>query len=681
MSRQRDLTALWVLMVVSAVMMLAAGCGRMEGEVNPPRPPVVDFVDVPPDSSTFDYAPVIYWKGSDPDGFVEYYSYADITDSAAIVMDDKLEYVDQIPDEAWVDTISTSARVYLLTEADEVQSHIFYLRCVDNDGMVSPVKYRTFFRENNPPNVPVIGVTGSPDEEWDNAIYVADTLYSAADVSAVWPGIQFSWRGSDPDDKSLFRIPLEFQAVLVRSPNDTVFTSQWSDETSIVISDLRTGFYTLYIWSRDDGLTKSVGPARAEFNVIRPTFEHNILFVLELPNQPPFPAFPAPDSVRAFYDRLITDVKPELENADLDLDSTDVRFFTVTTLGNASTVVPKSLLHQYKLVIFASDQLQFRQFGENYLNRRDEVLLAYLQVGGRVWFMGRQVGSVVLNWNRVAPREDLATLMSDFFAVDDIVSPSAVFRQVGGQPYAFAEFIATVAGLPDFSSMSFDPGRAAENCFAYADTTVRDSTGALVDTTFHYGVTGVERIERRTGGAETTQYFLSRTENATGRVWAEDSRIIDRIQLDATNTADAHPTGTNCYIQTEFPKVTHVDSVINVTHRELGMNNAIGEVVHISNVLVSSGPISQVKISYNEGQPWDDDDSLSVYYSYDPVTDYNRKPVEVRFERVEVVGLAVSRLRFRTALSVFPYYFMEYDAAKENFRLMLDWFLNPTINF
>jgi len=127
--------------------------------------------------------------------------------------------------------------------------------------------------------------------------------------------------------------------------------------------------------------------------------------------------------------------------------------------------------------------------------------------------------------------------------------------------------------------------------------------------------------------------------------------------------------------------VTHVDSVINVTHRELGMNNAIGEVVHISNVLVSSGPISQVKISYNEGQPWDDDDSLSVYYSYDPVTDYNRKPVEVRFERVEVVGLAVSRLRFRTALSVFPYYFMEYDAAKENFRLMLDWFLNPTINF
>ena len=75
--------------ILLGILIIVNGCntflGDMEGAVTPNQPPTVEFTNVPAVGDTFSYAPVIYWKGSDPDGFVELYAYADITDSAAIL--------------------------------------------------------------------------------------------------------------------------------------------------------------------------------------------------------------------------------------------------------------------------------------------------------------------------------------------------------------------------------------------------------------------------------------------------------------------------------------------------------------------------------------------------------------------------------------------------------------------
>ncbi|MBD3166297.1 hypothetical protein GF324_06850, partial [bacterium] len=220
-------------------------CGKMEGDIDQNQAPEVSFTTVPVNQDTFSFAPVIYWKGNDPDGFVEHYSYADITDSAAI--ENPVDYINRIPEEAWTDTIATQARIYLLTEAGETKEHVFYVRCVDNEGAFSEVKYRTFFRENNAPNIPRVGRPSWNDELFDTTVYVQDTLFTKNEPDNIWTGIDFTWRGSDPDDKALYQIPLEYQTVLVKSPGDTVFVSQWDDDQNITLSGLSTGFYTLYV--------------------------------------------------------------------------------------------------------------------------------------------------------------------------------------------------------------------------------------------------------------------------------------------------------------------------------------------------------------------------------------------------------------------------------------------------
>lgn len=413
--RSKTLFLLTALLMLPLLVFLQ-GCGDVEGDLNANQSPTVEFVNVHnnSDSTVYDIAPMIYWKGNDPDGFIEFYSYADITESAAI--ENPVEYIDRIPDEAWVDTIATQARVYLLSQEGDTTEHVFFLRAEDNSGAQSDVIFRRFHRTNQAPRIPMIGLTGTDEGEYGTRYVVEDTLFTAPSVTNIYPGIQFSWRGSDPDDKALFTVPLEYQAVLVKSPAETVFVNPWTDQVDIQLIDLQTGFYTLNVWARDDGLTRSVAPARAEFYVIRPTFEHNMLVVLEspIPGFNPVVSPPTRDAVRAYYEDLLAQVAPQLQFVNLDLnDGVDVRFVTTEV---AADKIPRSLIHQYKLTLFIADHAlpQGNFDAQNYIPEKEQVMEDYLRVGGRVWQMGRMLYKSGLHYEA---SNEMQLTLQDFLAL------------------------------------------------------------------------------------------------------------------------------------------------------------------------------------------------------------------------------------------------------------------------
>ncbi|MCB2198797.1 hypothetical protein KQI63_05285 [bacterium] len=644
-----------VFLALSLLLAVLAGCAEMQGDVDENRAPNVFFVNVHDSSASivYDYAPVIQWHGNDPDGFVDHYSYADITDSAAIQNPEG--YINQIPAEVWKDTIATSARIFLLSEAGDTTEHVFYVRCEDNEGMLSDIAYRTFFRTNRPPDVPKIGITGEDEDNFsERRVITSDTLFSAPEITSTFPGISFSWRGKDPDDKALFKIPLEFQAILIKSPSDTVFVRNWSDDTDITLADLETGNYTLNVWARDDGFTRSVNPARIEFYVIRPTFEHHLLVVYESNNQGTIATLPSTASSMAFYDGILQDANESLENVEFDFDGLDVQYMVINQAQITAANLPsRSLISQYQMVIFIQDQFKTASFStSNYIPEKANLLGDYLAVGGRAWLVGRMMGGQMLNWTSASATE--RDIYLRYFGVSSITTTS--WLRTGSLCYA--EFIGSRKAIAEFPDLAYDYAKAAENWL--------ETPGYLPNSE---GQSGVERIERAQG-AQTTQYIYSNTAGSLIETEPEDATVVQAVTINGVNI-NYPPTPTTCYLQTANPNIEEVLSVVNVTKQEAGAVNAVGEVVFVNN--------RTIFVSYDEGQPWADSDSLAVTYTYDPISDFHLKPCAIRYEGVDN-GDVFAELRFRTALTAYSPYFMERDGVLEEWILMLDWFFNPELN-
>ena len=259
-------------LLLLTAMALLFGCGKFDGSVTTNQIPTVEFATTPKDSSVFNSAPVISWFGTDPDGFVESYSFADIVDPAALA--DPVSYETQIPQDAWQTTAATSDTIILLTSSGDTTDHIFYLKCTDNRGGESQLVYRRFSRTNLPPDAPQIHDPLS--DVWSSRLEMSDTLYSIESPTTLWPGINFNWKASDPDSRVGQTIALTFKYYLIKAPNDTIqrFVSQnWSTTKTITLSGLETGSYRFEIYSRDDGLTISRSPGVAYFTIIQPPFD------------------------------------------------------------------------------------------------------------------------------------------------------------------------------------------------------------------------------------------------------------------------------------------------------------------------------------------------------------------------------------------------------------------------
>jgi hypothetical protein len=137
-----------------ASLVLLFGCSEdvYMGEVNPNQIPVIRLTTGPIEGDTVQYRVPFYWLGYDPDGIVDYYE-------VVLVTGDPLGFdpVDTTGLDKWTKTMS--ADTLLIVRADQFdttvtinlskyglfdQTHTFFARAVDNNGMRSEVAYRSF---------------------------------------------------------------------------------------------------------------------------------------------------------------------------------------------------------------------------------------------------------------------------------------------------------------------------------------------------------------------------------------------------------------------------------------------------------------------------------------------------------------------------------------------------------
>jgi hypothetical protein len=598
------------------------------------------------------YAPVVYWKGHDPDGFVEYYSYADVADQEFIAAfrEDPGYYFAHQGELTWVDTSAMSARIYLLTEAGDTTEHVVFIKAVDNLGAESQnLTYKTFYRTNNPPNNPEIKPMEKPDTDFSLHYVVEDTLFCLNELTPLWQGISFDWRSDDPDDKELYQIPLEFSYYLIKSPGDTLWDksdSSWSETNQIQLFGLETGNYTFSVWVRDDGLTPCAEPATISFNVVEPTFENHILLVDETVDAGVFEASGA--DISAFYWNLLENLEGTLENDNFTVDGVDVMLLDNSdSNAKKDCPLPYSLIGQYKLVMIYGDD--HSQAAAVYVDNRNEVLADYLDVGGRVWYIGRRILSGEFGYNDgdIAADGFLATYMQ-------IQTGFASNRQSPGQQI---EFIGAQPVIPnDWPELDVDPSKVA----GINDPQSSDSS-ALMEVDWF----------TRSDEATTLYTFYSNTADTTVTspyVYNEDSEVLD-------NATEAE-----CIVIPD-----HSGSLLEVYRVENISKGVVGSIMWWN--------ADEIRVSY-QGEPWSDADTLQVDYKYDPISDMHLKPVVIRYEsqprianEIEIGGETVTYytyvLGYRTALFAFPLYFMDDSdgAVTEVARKMLDWFFYPQIHW
>ncbi len=628
--RGERLVLLVLLLASVTTIGLMAGCGNLDGNVSTNQLPLVEFTNVPANRDTFSYAPVIYWKGRDPDGFVEEYMYADVIDSAALY--DPREFIRFIPEEAWIRTQATSDTVYLLTETGTITEHVFYVKCVDDRETESQVIYRTFYRSNRPPRVPEIKWFTASDGSFGERISITDTSYSLNSVTESWPGIGFNWRSSDPDDRELYRIPLEFRYYLEKVPHDTVWewvSQNWTTRQDLVMAGLETGHYTLTVWARDDGYEVSERPASANFDVYKPTFEQSILLYntsRENINQPGRGNVYPGTQIGELY-RQLSSRYPDAEYFHFAQGDTTLPF--------------KAFLGRFKLVVWFSDNLPVSD------TTSEREMRNYVRAGGRLWVMGSYVRSWITNTT-------IALAESSYPAVPGAVS----FRATK------AEFTGAISGVRDLPSLSIDTSKTGD---AY-----RQLWNGSTPYRLYPCLPGIDIITTGSG-AETVYTFSSYTDTASGDVQNEQAFI--KVNID---TIYYPPTSVDCLIEIDRKRVLRVSRVENVTR------GVQGQVQSLTNN-VGSNTQTVVRVSYPFGEPWSVGDSVVVDYVFQPSSEFHRKPVAIRYEKVVEKPGGSLEVRYRVAVFTFPLYYLSDSvqtghtegSVTEMYNNMLDWFFYP----
>lgn len=553
---------------------------------------LADFKISTPNYSVFSYAPAINWFGQDPDGFVEYYEYADIDENfAPTAMDNPAGYIPSIPASKWVQTNLTSTTIYLLSQAGDTTEHVVYIRCYDNDGAVSQVQYRTFFRSNQAPNTPQIKWDEMTDTEYDTVNYidletinpvnpadaVYDTLFCLDETNPNWNGIILRWRGDDPDDKELYTIPLNFTYSLdmadingdfiINIPefsNDTL-----SDVQDITIIGLETGWYRFTVYSIDDGFEQSVYPAVLYFRCVKPALidpdlAHSILIYDETVAGG-FGELPGGTTgnnvIDTFYVDMLERLEPLLANTgygydiedpyDLTSGTQDVIYWNNSS-GLVSNMIPVSLLGQFKMVLWYADDHKLTQCAPAYVDPRDERFLRYLYAGGRIMVSGRCLlfGSFTESSGLGVSTNALLNAMQVSFRYSTRY-PNAT------QPF---EFIGGINAVGYLDSLKVDTSK----------TTLIDN---IAVPPISGGLPEVDWISRDED-ATTLFYFNS----ITGAL-SEVSETGPGHVMDWTNApAYPAPNGYQCWVTVDDDNVTTVTSVYNVD------KDAYGEVISLTSL-------------------------------------------------------------------------------------------------
>ncbi len=223
---------LWKLGWAAAALTLV-GCGDNELGVEKLRPnqaPETVLASGPPDSTdATHYRVQLFWSGSDRDGTIDHFDFIMIDHPPArghigAGADDSTRVIVEVPapdDPRWTGTASTDS--IFITLADTLRReprpdpgedgtavretrferwHTFFVRAVDNEGILDPTPdYRSFNSTNIAPTVRLL----PPVRAGQNAEFEGP------------PVIVFNWDGEDPVDASNSIDPVASRYVIIRT--------------------------------------------------------------------------------------------------------------------------------------------------------------------------------------------------------------------------------------------------------------------------------------------------------------------------------------------------------------------------------------------------------------------------------------------------------------------------------
>ncbi|MFH1337219.1 MAG: hypothetical protein ABII96_11955 [Candidatus Zixiibacteriota bacterium] len=421
-----------VLVIFFLCVLILSGCGKLERKGTAPAnvPPNVYFADVPPESTYFSVNPRIYWYGTDIDGFITAYQYA-------VVVKDSLsdlggiqsvrEFLHGIPTDSasWVDNIALKSMVgaHIVAEPGgssrnvmmyaDMNPNIFtpqylFVRAVDNSGEVSDsIIYRVFYRNNHRPQAVIE----------NDSVFRASNHYCLDDTSATWKGITISWSGKDsldypnPRNQPNFQFkwelvgPFEFTPTaltvdtmaVVDSSLDSTFAagkwiySRWVADKLHVFKGLENygdsgyGWYQLRVRTRDDAFVSTDTATTMNFRILKPKFRYadrnkkTILLVDATAYKGRDGGANDTIDVRPFYRETLDYLRQS--GTCYEYAMWHDQFADIASISKSAP--SEDVLSRYDLVMVINVGSNPAISNDNFGSYRD-----YLNVGGRVWFVG-----------------------------------------------------------------------------------------------------------------------------------------------------------------------------------------------------------------------------------------------------------------------------------------------------
>ena len=456
--------------------------------------------------------PRIYWYGTDEDGRVDAFEYAVIpSDSLAPhpagmpvvrnssgVVDplrfvggstaaDSLDWILLLPPNP---PVVHSADVFLFADIDTsvAVDQFLFVRAIDNLGLRSDIKFARYSRQNHAPesyiDLDTIEVI-QPNSQSERVVRPRK-YFSLPQSTSKYPGITIGWSGSDSIDFPDEQPPFEFNWVLygpfankdVALPdsgkmlrtNDNLATPrvEWTDEDRSTFFNLRSGWYVFELRARDDAFVADATPAIARFQVVEPTFVRNFLLMDatdwlngQLLNagsyafREPRPDSLHPDTLRLIYENLFSNQGYAF------VRTADTWYRQTYNCADCYVPLPdRDVLGTYKAVVMYDEDLQLPLDMDNQIREYESVLTEYMNVGGRVVLIGRNLfGRNVTGWTGIADPIEATFTPADwaynYFGLTRMYFPGHLGTALR-QSKDTADFVNTIALDPAFPQVFVD---------------------------------------------------------------------------------------------------------------------------------------------------------------------------------------------------------------------------------
>jgi len=226
-----------LLAIPLSALIFVAGCRKsrvLDVETN--LAPDTRLASAPASYTQTSYRVHLYWQGDDPDGYVSSFYFA---------WDDTMPAPGSVGS-VWEWTTKTDSLFEATIDNDtETRFHIFYVRAVDNEGMMDPVPARIRFTAATVQGVvdSLYRLYGPEDPNGGNY----DPGYK--DTVLMGTPCEFKWSGYDPDGLGA---PVRFSYRL-----DSNVYSPFSDQTYVVLPDsvtteIRSRMHIFWVRTRDE---------------------------------------------------------------------------------------------------------------------------------------------------------------------------------------------------------------------------------------------------------------------------------------------------------------------------------------------------------------------------------------------------------------------------------------------